>query len=67
MLKNTVRDWSKEGLAERAQSYGRICEEIQKRLPVGEHARPQVLVPGCGLGRLPFDLACLGYRTQVTL
>lgn len=62
MLKNAVRDWSKEGAAERAQSYGRICTEIERWLPKGDR---QILVPGCGLGRLPYMLAKMGYHTEV--
>jgi len=30
VLKNLARDWSAEGAAERAQSYGRICAELDR-------------------------------------
>ncbi len=30
MLKNLARDWSEEGAAERAMSYGRITEELKR-------------------------------------
>lgn len=62
MLKNLVRDWSAEGAAERAQSYGRILRELQARLGstlAAGSARPRVLVPGAGLSRLCVDIAAL--------
>lgn len=33
VLKNLARDWSSEGAAERAQSYGRICQELDRLFP----------------------------------
>lgn len=33
VFKNLVRDWSEEGAAERAQSYGRMLTELRARLP----------------------------------
>ena len=63
MLKNAVRDWAQEGSQERDQSYGRICEELERCLP----APAKVLVPGCGLGRLPLELSRLGYEVEVSL
>lgn len=30
----------------------------------GQHRKPSVLCPGCGLARLPFELACRGYAAQ---
>lgn len=62
MLKNTARDWSEEGAAEREQSYGRIVRELSRLFaswPAGAEP-PSVLVPGCGLGRL-----CLEITNQV--
>ena len=61
-----MRDWSSEGSEERRQSYGRICNVLQRRKPPWEGA-VKVLVPGCGLGRLPYDLAKLGYQAEVML
>lgn len=62
-----MRDWAKEGAAERAQSYERICDEVKKWLPVKQGECYNLLVPGCGLGRLPYMLASLGYQTEVEL
>lgn len=67
ILKNAVRDWSKEGAAERAQSYDRICSEVKRWLDSEPRREYDVLVPGCGLGRLPFMLASQGYCTEVSL
>jgi len=76
VLKNLARDWSQEGAEERAQSYGRITQQLvsllleDSRNNGGEEQHPPssssppppyVLVPGCGLGRLIFDLACQGF------
>lgn len=66
VLKNASRDWSAEGAPERSQSYGRICDEVLKRLPLNKQQNDcRVLVPGCGLGRLPYMLASLGYQAEV--
>lgn len=59
-LKNLVRDWSIEGEAERAQSYGWILDAAARHGPPSDGAH--VLVPGAGLLRLPFEFACRGYR-----
>ncbi|KAK9813788.1 hypothetical protein WJX73_009901 [Symbiochloris irregularis] len=68
VLKNLVRDWSEEGAAERAQSYGKICTELRTSLgnldgkDGGEQLR--VLVPGAGIGRLCVDIASMGFHAQ---
>ncbi len=58
VLKNTARDWSEEGAAEREQSYGRIVRELGRLFasrPAGAEP-PSVLVPGCGLARLCLEI-----------
>jgi carnosine N-methyltransferase len=71
VLKNVWRDWSEEGARERKPVYDLIFSALREKLgaidacvgsPVGE--APRVLVPGCGLGRLVFELAKLGYDAQ---
>jgi N2227-like protein len=73
VFKNLVRDWSEEGAAERAQSYGRMLTELRARLPLpppplpvtanaSSHQQqqqppPRVLVPGAGQGRLCLETA----------
>jgi len=64
-LRQFVRDWAVEGAPERALVYTPLIEALTRQLPLQEgHKRPRVLCPGSGLGRLPFDLACMGYAAQ---
>ncbi|CAK8672623.1 unnamed protein product [Clavelina lepadiformis] len=63
-LKQIVRDWSIDGEEERRLCYMPIIDEITQRLPVSGNKEIHVLVPGCGLGRLPWELAKLGYFAQ---
>jgi hypothetical protein len=65
-LKQLVREWSKEGAAERAQCFEPLLAGLQKFLPLGndESRRPFVLCPGSGLARLPYEIAKLGYDCQ---
>ncbi|KAL4444929.1 hypothetical protein ABPG77_003979 [Micractinium sp. CCAP 211/92] len=66
VLKNTARDWSEEGAAEREQSYGRIVRELGRLFasrPAGTEP-PSVLVPGCGLARLCLEIVNQGFRCQ---
>lgn len=64
-LRQFVRDWAKEGQAERMASYNPLISALLKHLPPKGHGRaPSVLVPGCGLARLLFDLVRLGYAAQ---
>jgi len=71
VLKNAWRDWSAEGACERDPVYGAIFDALREKLggidaevgnPEGE--APRVLVPGCGLGRLVYELAKAGYEAQ---
>jgi len=71
VLKNVWRDWSEEGKCERTPVYETIFEALEETLgtidpvvgnPDGE--APRVLVPGCGLGRLVYELAKRGYDAQ---
>jgi len=66
-LRQFVRDWSAEGQAERDLCYKPLIEALLRHLPPTlepGRRKPKVLCPGSGLGRLPFDLACLGYAAQ---
>jgi len=74
-LRQFVRDWAAEGECERANSYTPLVEALERHLPRpplqngcyptdGSAKRWSVLCPGCGLGRLPFDLARRGYAAQ---
>eukprot|EP00929_Paragymnodinium_shiwhaense_P088212 TRINITY_DN48481_c0_g1_i1.p1 TRINITY_DN48481_c0_g1~~TRINITY_DN48481_c0_g1_i1.p1 ORF type:complete len:429 (+),score=95.45 TRINITY_DN48481_c0_g1_i1:82-1368(+) len=70
-LRQFVRDWAVEGEAERQTSYQPLIDAVRKYLPLPKPSRknpapevPKVLCPGSGLGRLPFDLARVGYEAQ---
>lgn len=75
-LRQFVRDWAEEGAAERAASYDPLMQALRQRMPAtdkkgnylgngqGANGAPRVLCPGCGLGRLPFELAKEGYDAQ---
>lgn len=63
-LRQFVRDWAAEGAPEREMCYGPLIEALQRNLPAGARGSQRVLCPGSGLGRLPFDLARLGYAAQ---
>lgn len=64
-LRQVAREWSEDGKVERDISYGRIVRELCQRFPDRkERHQIKVLVPGCGLGRLPFDLAYEGFQAQ---
>ncbi len=69
-LRQMVRDWAVEGLQEREQAYGPLLEALQKYMPITkenlrpDNMPPNVCCPGSGVGRLPFDVARLGYSSQ---
>ncbi|KAK3514496.1 hypothetical protein QTP70_018666 [Hemibagrus guttatus] len=65
-IKQFVRDWSEAGKMERDSCYTPIIEEIQKWFPPEkcDVSEVKVLVPGAGLGRLAWEIACLGYSCQ---
>nr|XP_002129866.1 carnosine N-methyltransferase [Ciona intestinalis] len=69
-LKQIVRDWSVDGAEERDLCYRPIIEEILKRKPpntdesTSAATSVSILVPGCGLGRLAWELANRGYFCQ---
>lgn len=65
-LRQFVRDWAVEGQAERDATYTPLIEALGRHLPLPSPGsqKPRVLCPGSGLGRLPFDLARLGYAAQ---
>ncbi|KAL7669885.1 hypothetical protein ACOME3_004832 [Neoechinorhynchus agilis] len=63
VLKQIVREWSVQGELERDQSFKRILEAIVKRFPRSSD-EIKILTPGCGLGRLTFEIASRGYHSQ---
>merc|ERR1712151_1221082 len=62
-----VRDWSREGAANRNKCYGPLLLALEKYLPLEGHDGvdlPKVLTPGSGLGRLTFEVARRGYHGE---
>ncbi|KAL3110092.1 hypothetical protein niasHT_015695 [Heterodera trifolii] len=62
VLKQIVRDWSAEGVDERASCYQKVKEEMVKQFPDpnSRHA-VKILVTGAGLARLAWELLGLGF------
>ncbi|KAK9374400.1 N2227-like protein-domain-containing protein [Lipomyces chichibuensis] len=63
-IKQIYRDWSAEGAAEREVCYGRVIRELNNLYSPETRSDVRVLVPGAGLGRLAYDIACEGYVSQ---
>ncbi|GAA5861904.1 hypothetical protein JCM8547_008591 [Rhodosporidiobolus lusitaniae] len=61
-LKHFVRDWSEEGKGERDALFPPILTALDEEF--GENTGERVLVPGCGLGRLAYEIAALGFSTD---
>jgi hypothetical protein len=58
-LRHFVRDWSAEGAGERASAFDSILD-VLRDVPPAQRAGMRVLVPGCGLGRLAWEISELG-------
>jgi carnosine N-methyltransferase len=66
-IRQIYRDWSVEGAPERDLTYGRVLEDVRKHFPTPFHPsgrRYRFLTPGSGLGRLPWELAQLGFDSE---
>ena len=66
VLHSLYREWSAEGATERSVPFNVIINELKELLPVTkENAYKQrVCVPGCGVGRLPIEIASHGYSVE---
>lgn len=69
VLRQIVREWTKEGQKERDESFGPIIAAVEKyfgaKQPLIETRKDvKILVPGAGLGRLSFELASRGFSAQ---
>jgi carnosine N-methyltransferase len=62
-LKQFVRDWGSEGAFERDKCYGPILEELERLYPTNRD-KISVLTPGAGLGRLSWEIAQRGFKSQ---
>uniref|UniRef100_A0A182NK66 carnosine N-methyltransferase n=1 Tax=Anopheles dirus TaxID=7168 RepID=A0A182NK66_9DIPT len=65
-LKQIFRDWSEHGKLERDQCYSPIVEEITRFFDPAKYdlSKVKILVPGAGLGRLIYELACQGFYCE---
>ena len=67
-LRLFIRDWAKDGIEERNSTYKPILEELKnffaKRPKKDFREGINVLVPGAGLGRLMYEIAKLGFKSQ---
>ena len=63
VIHSLFREWSAEGRYERNLSFAPILAQLEEHLPLSvvSHEYKRVLVPGCGLGRLPIEIAQRGY------
>lgn len=68
ILHSLYREWSAEGAKEREQSFQPLVDALLKHKPLLDDGsnvfKQRVLVPGCGLGRLPVEIASLGYSCE---
>jgi carnosine N-methyltransferase len=66
ILHSVYREWSKEGAEERNKSFLPIVNTLKELLPVSASNayKQRVLVPGCGTGRLPIEIAASGYSCE---
>lgn len=62
-LKHLVRDWSATGASERYPTFAPILAVLQ-RVPQKERTGKRVLVPGCGLGRLAWEVGEMGFAAK---
>eukprot|EP01132_Coremiostelium_polycephalum_P005113 gene5113-6364_t len=65
VLVHLVRDWSVEGQEERSDCYDPILNELKKIYEGQNRENIKILIPGGGLGRLSYDIACLGFFTEL--
>ena len=67
-LRLFIRDWAIDGLEERNSTYKPILQELKnffaKRPKKDFEEGINVLVPGAGLGRLMYEIAKLGFKSQ---
>jgi len=64
-LEHVAKDWSTEGEEERNRCFTPILDALRKNFPMIESRHQcRILCPGCGLGRLPFEIAKQGFCCQ---
>jgi carnosine N-methyltransferase len=61
ILHSFYREWSEEGKDERESCFDPIIQELASHFnPIGIPYQKRILVPGCGLARLPLEIVRLG-------
>lgn len=65
-LRHFVRDWSEEGGPERIKIFEPILS-VLREIPEDQRSRMRILVPGCGLGRLAWEISELGEFHRVPI
>lgn len=64
-LRQISREWSVDGKLEREQCFQPLLDELAERFPdPNERSQIKVLNPGCGLGRLTWEIARMGFTSQ---
>lgn len=64
-LRQCLRDWSEVGKSERDMCYQPILQSLENFFPdVDNRKNIRVLNPGCGLGRLTWEIANMGFQSQ---
>lgn len=63
-LLQIAREWTQEGEKERAQSFSLILESLQGLFPAADRHKVRILVPGCGTGRLVWEITRLGFSVE---
>ncbi|CAG2120322.1 unnamed protein product, partial [Medioppia subpectinata] len=65
VFKQLVREWTDVGANERKTCFEPILNSIEEHFgECGDRSGVQVLVPGAGLGRLPYEIARRGFSCQ---
>ena len=66
VLHSLAREWSSSGQPERRAAFNPILRALTERLPITTQNvhRQRVLVPGCGLARLPVEIVSRGYACE---
>jgi N2227-like protein len=69
-LDHIVRDWTNEGLHERAAIYPQILNTLDNLFPKrnkGSYGSLKVAIPGAGLGRLAHEVSNLGGKNSCVI
>ena len=61
-MKHFVRDYSTEGAFERKRTFGLIQGWLAQEFPEGGREGMKILLPGCGVGGLLWEVAAMGFE-----